>query len=240
MKYILLIIGLALAFTLVQASIVGWKIAIGKMLARSTTPFSYTSENPTKRVLFVGDSTAYGTGAKTPEQSTAGYLHQDFPHAEIINISKNGAKTGDLKKMITQAAGKFDLVVIQGGANDILYFTPLSQSKKNMEELLQEAKKYSNNVLLLTAGDIGSVPMFPPPLSWTYTARTKKFLSAFASIAKEQNVSVVDIYQEKENNIFSTDPKRYYAADGLHLSGDGYKIWYDQIVRTIEESNIQL
>lgn len=239
MKY--LIIALLVIIIIVGVSelaLLGFRVSVGKMLARNTKPFSFSPENPNKKILIVGDSTAYGTGTRDTINSTAGYFHQDFPEAEIINISKNGAKTEELTEMIKQAKGSFDLVVLQAGANNIIYFTPLQKSKDTMRTLLKEAKEYSDNVVLLTAGNVGAAPMFMPPLSWLYTYRAKKHLAAFREVASEENVAVVNLWLEAEEDVFSQDPEKYYAKDKLHLTGEGYKLWYEKIRETMKNSNI--
>ncbi len=34
---------------------------------------------------------------------------------------------------------------------------------------------------------------------------------------------------EKHEDVFTKDPKRYYAPGDLHPSGDGYGMWYERI-----------
>lgn len=237
---LLFILGLLIATIFVQAINFAWHVKIGKNLAKKAIPFSYTTPNASLRILVVGDSTAYGTGVKNPQQSTAGWFYQDFPQAEIVNISSNGAKINEIKQMLSQAEGKFDLVLVQGGANDIIYFKPLEQSKRDIADLLQTAKKYSDNVMLLTSGNIGAAPIFPFPLSWIYTQRAKKFLAEFEQVAKKNQVLFVKLYQDKKDDIFINDIKKYYAEDGLHLTGEGYKSWYEQIRKTMAEASIEL
>ena len=47
------------------------------------------------RVLVLGDSTGVGIGANRPEESIAGLLAQDFPAADIVNVSRSGARVAD-------------------------------------------------------------------------------------------------------------------------------------------------
>src|ERR1041385_1130520 len=65
-------------------------------------PFERKLSQPRLRILFLGDSTAVGTGARDSRGSVAGYFGQDFPKAEIVNISRNG-------KRLHELAGEFPL-----------------------------------------------------------------------------------------------------------------------------------
>lgn len=233
----LLVLGLTTIFVVGQFF---WRVQIGKNLAKHSQVFSFTSTNPTIKILVVGDSTAVGTGAESPNLSTAGYFHQDFPTAEIINTSKNGAKVTDIIKMLNQVTGRFDLVLIQGGANNIIYFTPLATAEAEMTDLLKAAKIHSDNVVLLTSGNIGMAPIWPWPLSIFYTQRSRTFLAAFENIAKANGALFVKLFQERQDDVFIRDVKKYYAADGLHLTGAGYKAWYDQIRQTMNTGGITL
>ncbi len=233
-------ISITLVIVVLYVTVFGWRVATGKMIARNTQPFAFALENPTQRILIVGDSTAYGTGAETPAQSTAGYFHRDFPAAEIVNLSKNGAKIENIRHMLNTATGRFDLVILHAGANDIIYFTPLATTQQQMDTLLKDAKKYSNNVLLLTSGNIGAAPIFMPPLSWIYTARAKTFLAAFKKVAIANDVIAVNLFLEKKEDIYRQDIKKYYAADRLHLTGEGYYVWYQQIRKTMTAAQINL
>lgn len=241
MKNVLLfILGIIIVIFVAQVLIFGWKFIIGKNLARHSQSFSYKLDSPIQRILVVGDSTAVGTGVKDPINSTAGYFHQDFPNAEIVNLAKNGAKVNKIIKTFDQAQGKFDLVLIQGGANNIIYFTPLETAAAEMDALIKKAKKYSDNVVLLTSGNVGTAPIFPAPLSWIYTTRARKFLAEFEKTATSNGVLFVRLFQEKVDDIFLSDVKKYYAADGLHLTAEGYKVWYEQIRKTMAEGGIEL
>lgn len=241
MKYLLpIILGLLLATIMIQATIFIWHFRIGKNLAKQATAFSYPVSDAELRILFVGDSTAVGTGVKNPIESTAGWFHQDFPQAEIVNISKNGVKINEIIPMLQQATGQFDLVVLQVGANNIIYFKNLEKSKQELKALILEAKKYSPNVVQLTSGNIGAAPIFPIPINWFYTWRSKKFLTEFKEVADKNDAAFVNLFQNKKDDAFLSDINKYYAADKLHLTGAGYRFWYEQIRAAMTEAEIVL
>lgn len=212
-------------------------VRVGKALAKQITPFNYSLPNPRARLLIIGDSTALGTGLIDSSDSIAGKFHRDFPSVEIINISKNGARLSEVATMLPRAEGSFDLIIIQGGGNDVIYFTPLTSSAAQLDALFKESKQRATEVVSITSGNIGLAPIFPWPLNWIYDYRSKKFLGRFKTIAKTNNVFFVDLYQKRADDLLSVDSQKFYAKDKLHLSSDGYEFWYQKILKTLGGKN---
>ena len=131
-------------------------------------------------------------------------------------------------------------MILHAGANDILYLTPLSRAKEQMSKLLSRAKELSDNVVLIVSGDIGKSPILPFPFGRYYSSRSKKYLNAFEEIAKQKEVAFVDIYNSEKNAKFKKEPGKYYAPDKIHLSGEGYKLWYEEIKETMRQEGIKL
>lgn len=211
-----------------------------KKLSEQAESFSHTPEESELKFLVAGDSTAEGVGAEEPINTVAGRFHQDFPQAKIVNLGQEGYKIKDVKQSLKQVEGEFDLVILHAGANDILYFTSFEEAKRNMRSLLNEAKSLSDNVVLITSGNIGLSPILPFPVGWYYSKRSKKYLNAFEDIAQEEDVAFVDIYNSEKNDLFEEEPDKYYAHDRIHLSDQGYGLWYEEIRGTMEEANIKL
>src|SRR3989339_713819 len=201
-------------------------VKTGKQLAAASMPFAFTLPNPQKRLLIIGDSTAVGVGPSDPNDSIAGKFHRDFPGVEIINISRRGAQLSEIAGMFNRAEGNFDLILIQGGANDIIYFTPLGKSANQLDMLFKEAKGRAPEVVSITSGNVGLAPMFPWPLNWVYSYRSKIFLDRFKKIAADNGVRFIELYQPRADDLLSQDIARFYASDGLHLTADGYEVWY--------------
>lgn len=176
---------------------------------------------------FLGDSTAYGVGAESPEVSTAGHVARTVG-AAVDNEARSGARVSDVHEQITRAPQeKYDAVVIQVGANDIMYLSSLAQTTAQLRAVLLAAKEKSEHVVLLTCGDLGKAPLWPWPVGNFYTYRTKQFRSAFMATTQELGVTYIDIFSKPD--VFATDPDRYYAPDRLHLSGEGYGVWAQYI-----------
>lgn len=212
---------------------VGRRVYIGRELAHNVEPFSYATDHSDKRILVVGDSLAVGTGATRAEDTIAGRIHQDFPHAEIINISQNGAEMKEVAEELNQVSGRFDLVVITGGANNIIHFRNFGEAKSDAELMVKNAKEKSDRVVWLASGNIGLAPIWPWPLGQIYTHKTRKYHAEFRSVAEEGGVQFVNLFMERNEDIFAKDPRRYYSSDGLHPSGDGYGVWYEALTASL-------
>lgn len=224
-------------FTLVVLVVVYYSYPVYKSLRMSaeiegnTVPFEQHPENPTMRILVTGDSTAVGTGASRSEDSTAGRLGAIYPNADIENISENGLKIGELETKLRYLQGKYDLIVIQIGANDIVRFTRLSFIEKKLDLILKNVTGRSEKVVVITSGNIGLAPLFKKPLSNLISNRTWHVRNIFMNRVREYpNALYADLYKEREDDIFIKDIERYYAKDHFHPSSDGYKVWFSAII----------
>lgn len=210
-------------------------INIGINLADNARPYTQNPLNPTKQILFIGDSSALGTGADSPEHSVAGYLGQDFPDYQIENLAVNGMKIEglilELKKMDEK---KFDTVFIHVGGNDIVRFTPIKEFRQNLVAVINEAKSISDKVVLLHGGNVGTSKLFPWFTRWIFTHRTKDFREIYLQLADSKQVFYIDMFMEVKQDPFYLEPEKYYAADYFHPSANGYELWYQNIKRQVE------
>ncbi len=199
-------------------------------LVAAAQAYEQSPANPTMRILVIGDSTAVGVGA-TPETSVAGRLGREFPNALIVNDSKSGRKLDEfLERLRARAQERYDLIVFQIGANDIVQRTP----EKRVEELLGEAlgiaETMAPHTLVMCAGNVGLAPVFKWPLSSLYTARSRSVLTRYQHrIMAYPEMRYVDLYNERKDEVFNMDIEKYYAADRFHPTGDGYGVWYEKL-----------
>lgn len=194
----------------------------GMQIVAQTKPFS--TESGSVSMLVVGDSTAYGVGASVPEKSVPGLLARHI-HASVENYARSGALTRAVPEQLSKAQLKeYDIILIQIGANDVIFGTSLAAADESLREVLSVAKGKSKRVVILTAGDIGSARVFPWPFSKLISYRTRLLRERFMKASTELGVVYVDIYSRPD--IFSTDPDRYYTPDGLHPSDGGYAYWF--------------
>ncbi len=183
-------------------------------------------------LLVLGDSTAVGVGSPS-EGSVAGRL-STYLDAAVENKSKSGARVDDVGGQLKQIQEmRYDVVLIQVGANDVIRFGSIPEARASLDAVLSRGRELSEHVVLLTGGKIGTAPLFPRPFGFLWTHRAAALREEFMAVAKTHDVAYVDLYSIPDP--FATDPVRYYAPDGLHLTGDGYGFWYEQVKKTIKE-----
>jgi lysophospholipase L1-like esterase len=202
----------------------------GKDLARASSPYEAHPATPGTTLLVVGDSTGVGTGAEDPADSVAGRLGADLPDARVDNLAVNGALTKDVLGQLERAPlPRYDAIMVQVGGNDALRFTNLGELASDIDAVLDAALRRGDYVALMSTGDLGEAPAIPWPLDTVFSGRSRAIRDRFAKAAESHGADYVDLFAPAGDNPFARDPDRYYASDGLHLSGDGYGIWYDRL-----------
>jgi len=215
-----------------------WLLSQSAKIVQRSQAFERRINSGSPRILVAGDSTAVGTGT-TPEGSVAGHFAADFPHADIRNVSTNGWKVADLLTAFP-TDGSFDLILLQIGANDIMRGTPEGEFETSLAALFDKATEAGTHVVVLHSGNVGLAPMFRWPASAIMRTRTLRYRAIYRRIASEKGVAYVDLYREKKDDVMTKDIAKHYASDLLHLTADGYGVWYDAIRKTMTDAGIAL
>ena len=204
-------------------------------ISRWAKPFVAPGKPGAKRILIVGDSTAVGAGAKKPEDTIAGHLAHDYPQADIANIGINGARTKlALKAMNAVAGQQFELVIVSVGGNDIWHFTSLYKLERDLAALLAKAKAVATGpVILLLYNNIGSSPIFPRFMRRSLKERGEEVHALFRRVAELQNIPCIELFSNENDNPFLNQPERFFSADGVHPSSEGYALWYSRMWRLL-------
>jgi lysophospholipase L1-like esterase len=212
---------------LVQHTRIGETLADGaKAFERRTLPHAPT-------VLVVGDSTGVGTGASTPGASIAGLLGAAFPQVSIVNLAVNGARTLDVIMQLASAApGRYDLVLVHAGGNDVLRRTPIRALAPQVDALMRLARRLSSNVIVTTIPNIGLLPMFFPPVSWWMSRRSRQVCMLYAAAARTHGAHYLDFFHERGACPLTSDPARYFASDGLHPSDECYAYVFETMMKS--------
>ncbi|MBL8013446.1 MAG: SGNH/GDSL hydrolase family protein [Candidatus Omnitrophica bacterium] len=219
-------------------------IIIGQSVKRGNyhqKPYQRTLAHPELRFLFLGDSTAVGTGAKTSQGSTAGYFASDFPEAQIVNRGRNGKRlhelVGELDQMPTD---HYDLVVLQIGANDIVHLTPYHEIENELGKLLASVKAVGNHIVILHCGNMGAAPILRWPFTWIMTQRSRDVRQIYIRQARQHGAVYVDLFTERKDDLFLTNVPNYYSPDYFHPNENGYRYWYQQIRKSLDQAMVRL
>jgi lysophospholipase L1-like esterase len=183
------------------------------------------NEGKDKRILVLGDSTAYGTGADKLEDTLTGRFAHDFPQVQVDNYAVNGSVTKDALKQVEKAEiekAKYNLVIISTGGNDTWKMTKMDAIENSLRELLARAKNIAgNNVVVIIYNNIASGPVFPLIVRPIILYRTNKINQIFMRVSRDFNIEAVPIFLEDERC-----PDNFFSHDGLHPSSEGYRIMY--------------
>jgi len=236
LKLILLIILAAAALYLAYHAVQVYRhVRVSAKLVEAAKPFEVERGEGSLRLFVVGDSTAVGVGASSPQNTTSGYFAAEHPEYSVTNLAVSGAKVADVLKQIRSAPGAYAAVLIQAGGNDTIQFSSMAQLRADYAALLSEAKARSATVVALSTGNVGKAPLFNFfPLNYIYEGRTKAVRAIFIEESTKASVAYVDLYKEGKDDVISQDPARHYAADGLHLSDAGWEVWYQDIKRAFD------
>lgn len=219
---------------------IGWDWYVGVQLAQEAQPFVAHPENPIKRILIVGDSTAVGTGATTPEESVAGRISEEFPRYEIVNYGKNGLQTSELRERLELLQEReFDLVFLFIGGNDIVRFHDVTTLSEDLATSFQLAKQISDDVVFVSVGNIEIAPFFPKPIAYFYRDYQQEVRTAFSIISNEYDVLFVDLFTEGIEDI-PLPSELIFAEDDFHPSSVAYAVWYQVIKDTMSIAGMRL
>ncbi len=240
-KYILLTLSTAVVAVVF---LFAWQmIYIKKLLSVPVpliAPFERMNAQAKYKILFAGDSTGVGTGSHDNWHTVAGYFGSDFPSAEIINNSYNGRKLHQLlEDLPDHPQHRFDLMVIQIGANDILKFTPMSHVARDIPLLLAKAKFLAAHVVILHSGDIGQAPAFIWPFNFILTKRTLALRRIYQQACDQAGAMYIDLYARLHDDPLVHDAA-FYATDSFHPSAVGYERWYQEIRRALKIANVDI
>ncbi|MBK1712191.1 GDSL-type esterase/lipase family protein [Rubrivivax gelatinosus] len=218
----------ALALAVLACARTAWRVHESAELIRRSEPLQRAPVQPALRLLVVGDSTAVGTGASRPEASLAGLLGQRFPGLRIDNRARDGAKFADLGAQL-DGDERYDMVLVMAGGNDVVRLRDLQALRDDVEQTLRRAAERAELVVLMPAGNVGNAPFFLPPASWWMSWRARR-LQALADEAAARHGAVrVNLFREAADDPFVQRPE-LNAADGLHPSDAGYRVWFDELM----------
>lgn len=205
-----------------------WRLQQAAELARQSEAFQSRPADAALRLLIVGDSTAVGTGASSPRYSLAGLIAARFPLTWIVNQAQDGATWADLPR---QLAGdeRFDLVLVQAGGNDVIRLRDMAAVQADIRQVTVRALQRAPAVVLMPAGNVGNAALLFPPVSWWMTQRARQLHAAVAEAAKAPGVRYVNLFKPPPEDPFVQRPG-LHAADGLHPSDAGYRVWLDELL----------
>jgi len=226
------ILWVVLALLLIYIAYSGIRFYSGVQAARKgaalTEPYEKQSADHSVPVLVLGDSTAVGVGAATPEESLAG-LASDYLHATSVeNYAVSGAEVKDLRPQVAEAKlAHYRLILIQIGGNDIIAFHNASVAAALLGQILKTLPG-ADKVVVISAGNVGGATLFPWPIRPYYTYLNNQYHAAFAATVTAAGMTYVNLASDPGAKLIQDQPD-IYLHDGLHPSSAGYALWFSAI-----------
>ena len=162
-------------------------------------------------IVCFGDSLTQGYGA-TGEQ-TYPYFLQQLTNLSVINKGINGNTSKDgLNRIDDILTTQNSIILVEFGANDFFQQIPISETRENMEQIIDKLKATDNIVVLVSIED----------------KQLKQLYTMLKSLAKEKKVLFIDgILNEFWND-------RTLFSDEVHPNSKGYKLVADKIYKSIK------
>lgn len=200
-----------------------------------------TTEPRRLRVVWLGDSTAAGVGASSPDRAvSAGVARRvasEGAEVDVRVIAVSGAEVADVvKAQVAQVdALDPDVVVISVGANDTVHLTSVSSFRRSYRRLLdalEGAGVPARRIVLVGVPDMGSPTRLRQPLRAVVGWRGRRLDDEVGKLAGERGAHYVDLFAAT-SSAFRADPGRYFAVDEYHPSDAGYARWAEAIAPAV-------
>lgn len=179
-----------------------------------------------KTILFFGDSLTAGFGLEdsndaypTVVQSKIDSLGLDY---EVVNSGVSGETTsGGLGRINWVLNQKVDIFVLELGANDGLRGISLTETRENLQEIIDRVETKYPDVLIILAG-----MQLPPNLGQDYT---KEFKSIFEDLAKQNALELIPFLLKDVGGIAELN-----QVDGIHPNIEGHRIVANNVWAILE------
>jgi lysophospholipase L1-like esterase len=177
------------------------------------------------RLLLLGDSIAYGTGALRADDTLGRRLSVALTaegfDVDLHVVAVPGAVSADLAAQVRRAQPlDADLAVVVIGANDLARFLPPEQAAASLAAAVGTLRARGTDVVVVPAPDMSSVPFVPPAFRPLVQAACAQLQRRQAAEAEAAGATVADIASEV-GNAFVADPAMF-AGDRFHPSSAGY------------------
>ncbi|MBE7170705.1 MAG: arylesterase [Williamsia sp.] len=182
---------------------------------KEAAPAAASANKPRKTILFFGNSLTAGYGLD-PAESFPSLIQQKLDSLrapyKVVNAGVSGeTSSGGNSRIDWILRQPVDIFILELGANDGLRGIPLTETKKNLQIIVDKVKaKYPGAKLILAGMQV------PPNMGPEYTSN---FRSLFADLAQKNTMHLIPFLLEGVAGI-----KELNQADGIHPTAGGAKI----------------
>ncbi|MEM7486820.1 MAG: arylesterase [Bacteroidota bacterium] len=190
------------------------------------TENTVAEETSEKVILFFGDSLTAGYGLELEEafpaliQNRLDSLGLDYT---VINSGLSGETTSGGRNRLNWVLNqKVDVFVLELGANDGLRGIPISETRNNLQAMIDLVRKKNADTQIVLAG-----MQIPPNMGPEYTTEFRKI---FPDLAEENQISLIPFLLEGVAGIPELN-----LEDGIHPTPEGHQIVRDNVWEVLEQ-----
>ncbi|WP_179344985.1 arylesterase [Winogradskyella ursingii] len=170
----------------------------------------------TKTILFFGDSITAGYGLDTTDDAFPALIQEKIDSLNlnytVVNSGVSGETSSGGRSRIDWILNQdINVFVLELGANDGLRGVPLSETRKNLQAIIDAVNQKDSNTAIILAG-----MQLPPNMGQDYTTEFKEM---YADLAEKNDVVFIPFILENVGGI-----KELNQNDGIHPTSRGHEI----------------
>ena len=179
-----------------------------------------------KSIVFYGNSLTAGYGV-SPSEAFPAIIQKKIDSLSlpynVINAGVSGETSSGGKTRIDWILREpIDIFILELGANDGLRGTPLSETKKNLQDIIDKVKaKYPDTKLVFAGMEI------PPNMGQAYTT---EFRNIYTDLAAKNKMTLIPFLLEGVGG----EPE-LNQADGIHPTAEGHIIVAENVWKQLEK-----
>lgn len=190
------------------------------------TENTVVNDGKTKTIVCFGDSITAGYGLDDTNDAFPALIQQKIDalglNYTVINSGVSGETTAGGKSRIDWVIKQpVDVFLLELGANDGLRGVPLTETRANLQAIIDIVKQKSPKTTIILAG-----MELPPNMGQAYTDEFRKL---YADLAKANAVAFIPFILKDVGGIPSLN-----LADGIHPNVEGHKILANTVWETLK------
>ena len=185
-----------------------------------------TTKVTTKTILCFGDSITAGYGLEDSANAFPALLQQKVDsldlHYTVVNSGVSGETTAGGKSRIDWVIKQpVSVFILELGANDGLRGVPLSETRSNLQGIIDIVREKSPETTIILAG-----MQLPPNMGQDYST---EFRQLYIDVAKKNNLEFIPFILKDVGGIAALN-----QGDGIHPNVEGHKILANTVWEVLE------